>query len=47
MQFQSAVRDGREADVGLQDGLWSVAIGQAAHISIDEMRLVHVSEVML
>jgi hypothetical protein len=46
MQLQNAVRDGRSAEVGLQEGLWSVAIGQAAHKSIDEGRVVFISEVM-
>ena len=44
--LQSAVRNGREAQVGLSDGLWSVAIGQAAHQSIEEGRLVQISEVL-
>ena len=44
--LQSAVRNGREAQVGLSDGLWSVAIGQAAHHSIEEGRLVQISEVL-
>jgi predicted dehydrogenase len=46
MQLQNAVRDGRSAEVGLQEGLWSVAIGQAAHKSIDEGRVVFISEMM-
>ena len=46
MQLQKAVRSGTEAEVGLQEGLWSVAIGQAAHLSIDKGRLVRIDEVM-
>jgi myo-inositol 2-dehydrogenase/D-chiro-inositol 1-dehydrogenase len=46
MQLQNAVRNDRSAEVGLQEGLWSVAIGQAAHLSIEEGRLVLLSEVM-
>ena len=46
MQLQAAVRGGRMAEVGLQEGLWSVAIGQAAHKSIEEGRLVRIDEVM-
>jgi hypothetical protein len=46
MRLQDAVRSGSEAEVGLQEGLWSVAIGQAAHLSIDEGRLVLIKEVM-
>jgi predicted dehydrogenase len=45
-QLQAAVRGGLKAQVGLRDGLWSVAIGQAAHLSIEEGRLVQISEVM-
>ncbi len=46
MQLQEAVRSGGKAEVGLQEGLWSVAIGQAAHLSIEEGRLVQINEVM-
>jgi predicted dehydrogenase len=46
MQLQTAVRGGRKAEVGLQEGLISVAIGQAAHLSIEEGRLVLISEVL-
>jgi len=46
MRLQDAVRSGSEAEVGLQEGLCSVAIGQAAHLSIDEGRLVLIKEVM-
>ena len=44
--MQAAIRNGRRADVGLSDGLISVAIGQAAHLSIDQGRLVLISEVL-
>ena len=35
VDFAEAIRNGRPADVTLLDGLWSVAIGAAAHQSID------------
>lgn len=34
-RFCRAVRDGVASEVGVRDGLWSVAIGAAAHESID------------
>jgi len=43
-RFCDAVRDGTEAEVGVEDGLWSVAVGAAAHRSIDEGRPVTLSE---
>ena len=45
-QMQEAIRNGRKADIGLSEGLISVAIGQAAHMSIDQGRLVLISEVL-
>lgn len=42
--FLAAVANGSPAEVGVEDGLWSVVIGAAAHRSIDEGRVVHVSE---
>ena len=45
-QMQEAMRNGRKADIGLSEGLISVAIGQAAHMSIDQGRLVLISEVL-
>ncbi len=42
----AAIRNGQRADVGLREGLISVAIGQAAHLSIDQGRLVLISEVL-
>ena len=45
-QMQAAIRNGRKADIGLSEGLVSVAIGQAAHLSIDQGRLVLISEVL-
>ncbi len=46
IQFQHAVHNNFQAEVGLLDGLLSVAIGQAAHLSIDEKRVVQMSEVL-
>lgn len=45
-QMQLAIRNETVAEVGLTDGLWSVAIGQAAHLSIEHQRLVQMSEVL-
>ena len=45
-QMQAAIRNGQKADIGLSEGLTSVAIGQAAHMSIDQGRLVLISEVL-
>ncbi|MBK9180617.1 MAG: Gfo/Idh/MocA family oxidoreductase [Acidimicrobiales bacterium] len=41
-----AIRAGRRPAVGLDDGLWSVAMGVAAHRSIDEGRVVTMDEVL-
>ena len=43
-RFVDAVLDGGSAEVGVSDGLWSVVIGAAAHRSIEEQRVVQVSE---
>ena len=45
-RFAAAVRAGRPAEVGLEEGLRAVAIGVAAHKSIDEGRVVAMSEVL-
>lgn len=42
----AAIREGRVAGVGLDDGLAAVAIGEAAHRAIAERRVVEVSEVL-
>ena len=41
-----SIRSGRPPAVTLTDGLWSVAVGVAAHRSIDESRPVDVTEVL-
>ncbi len=46
VDFIESVRAGRSAAVTLTDGLWSVAVGVAAHRSIDEGRPVMLDEVM-
>jgi len=46
VDFIDSVRASRPAAVTLVDGLWSVAVGVAAHRSIDEGRAVHLDEVM-
>jgi predicted dehydrogenase len=45
-RFAAAVREGRPADIGLEEGLRSVATGLAAHRSIDEGRVVQLSELL-
>ncbi|UDY35190.1 Gfo/Idh/MocA family protein [Dermatobacter hominis] len=47
VEFCAAIRDGRAAAVGVDDGLWSVAMGVAAHRSIDEGRPVRLDELGL
>lgn len=46
VDFADAIRNGTEALVTLEDGLWSVAMGEAAHRSIDENRPVELSELI-
>ncbi|MEY2974606.1 MAG: hypothetical protein RIR49_1026 [Actinomycetota bacterium] len=46
VDFVEAVRAGRPAAVTLTDGLWSVAMGAAAHESIDTGRPVMVADLM-
>lgn len=43
-RFCDAVASGRAPEVGVDDGLWSVAVGAAAHRSIDEQRPVLLAE---
>lgn len=43
-RFVDAVLTGAQPEVTVRDGLWSVAVGAAAHRSIDEGRIVHLSE---
>ena len=45
-RFRDAVRESAPAECTLADGLWSVAIGRAAHMSIDEGRRVEMSELL-
>lgn len=44
--FARCVREHRPAEVTVVDGLWSVAMGVAAHRSIDEGRIIHMEEVL-
>ena len=44
--MQERIRYGGESEVTLQDGLLSVAIGQAAHMSIAEGRIVKLAEIL-
>ncbi len=46
LDFAAAIRSGSAPEVGLLDGLWSVAMGAAAHRSIDEQRPVLLSELL-
>ena len=46
VDFIESVRAGRPAAVTLTDGLWSVAVGVAAHRSIEEGRPVTLDEVI-
>ena len=46
LDFLAAVRDGGTAAVGLAEGMWSVAMGVAAHRAIDEGRPVTLDEVL-
>lgn len=47
LEFLHAVRTGGPAAVTLEDGLWSVAVGVAAHRSIEEGRVVSLDEVLV
>jgi hypothetical protein len=44
--MQAAIHAGSPAEVSLRDGLMSVAMGQAAHRSIDEGRPILLAEVL-
>jgi myo-inositol 2-dehydrogenase/D-chiro-inositol 1-dehydrogenase len=46
-EFQATIRSGGSASVGFQEGLWSVAVGEAAHRSIDLGRPVLLEELGL
>lgn len=46
VDLHEAVRAGGRAGVGLEEGLWSVAVGVAAHRSIDQGRAVTLEEVL-
>jgi predicted dehydrogenase len=46
VRFRDAIRHGGRPDVTVQDGLWSVAMGVAAHRSIDLGRPVELHEVL-
>ena len=45
-RFLEALRTGTPPEVSLTDGLMSVAIGQAAHLSITEGRPIAMEEVL-
>ena len=46
LDFIEAIRSGTPPAVDFEDGLWSVALGEAGHISIDEGRIVELSELV-
>jgi myo-inositol 2-dehydrogenase/D-chiro-inositol 1-dehydrogenase len=46
VDFLRAIQDGTPPKVTLEDGLWSVAIGEAAHRSIEERRPVELAEIV-
>jgi predicted dehydrogenase len=46
VDFLAAVRSGGPAAVGVEEGLLAVAVGVAAHRSIDEGRVVGMDEVL-
>jgi predicted dehydrogenase len=43
-RFIDCLRSGRPAEVTVDDGLWSVVMGAAAHRAIDERRVVEIAE---
>lgn len=45
-RFADAVRQGRPAEIGLEEGLRSVVTGLAAHRSIDQKRAVDIAELL-
>jgi myo-inositol 2-dehydrogenase / D-chiro-inositol 1-dehydrogenase len=47
LRFIDCIRTGSPPEVTVEDGLWSVAMGVAAHRSIDEGRPVHLAELGL
>ena len=46
VDFAAAIRNNTAPKVDVIDGLWSVAIGEAAHRSIDERRPVNLAEIL-
>ena len=46
LRFVEAIRQGTGPEVTLEDGLWSVAVGEAAHRSIELGRPVGLDEVL-
>ena len=46
LDFVTAIKNGTPPKVDFVDGLWSVAMGEAGHRSIDERRVVEMSELI-
>jgi hypothetical protein len=44
LRFIDCIRRGAAPEVTVDDGLWSVVMGAAAHRSIDERRIVDIAE---
>ena len=46
LKFREALLEGNEPEVGLIDGFWSVAVGEAAHLSVERKSIVEIDEVI-
>ncbi len=46
LEFIAAIENGTPPPITVVDGLWSVAVGAAAHLSIDEGRAVELAELL-
>ncbi|MFM8841307.1 MAG: Gfo/Idh/MocA family oxidoreductase, partial [Actinomycetota bacterium] len=46
LKFFKAMSEGKQPDITLEEGMRSVAVGIAAHRSIDEGRIVEMSEIL-
>ena len=46
LRFRKALLEGSEPEVGLIEGFWSVAVGEAAHLSFERKSTVEIDEVI-
>ena len=46
LRFREALLEGNEPEVGLIEGFWSVAVGEAAHLSLERKSIVEIDEVI-